>query len=92
MGAHCAIAISQMTSAFPGFVSAACAYRARVVLDKRARVTPRAGVVLIGETYCKLDAGYTLIDVGDLLTTPTTPGHAMKTSDVRALAAPCAKR
>ena len=38
-------------------------------------------VALMGKVYCKVDAGYSPIDVGDLLTTSPTPGHAMKADD-----------
>jgi hypothetical protein len=38
-------------------------------------------VALLGKVYCKVDAGYGSIDVGDLLTTSSTPGHAMKADD-----------
>lgn len=31
--------------------------------------------------FCKVDARYGQIDVGDLLTTSATPGHAMVASD-----------
>jgi hypothetical protein len=43
----------------------------------------RAGAVvsLVGKTYCKVDASSDPIDVGDLLTASSTPGHAMKASD-----------
>ena len=34
-----------------------------------------------GRTYCRVDASYNAIDVGDLLTTSPTPGHAMKAND-----------
>jgi len=35
-------------------------------------------VALIGKVYCKVDARPHSIEVGDLLTTSSTPGHAMK--------------
>jgi len=35
-------------------------------------------VALVGKVYCKADAQYSPIGVGDLLTTSETPGHAMK--------------
>jgi hypothetical protein len=38
-------------------------------------------VALVGKVYCKVDAQYGPIEVGDLLTTSCTPGHAMKASD-----------
>jgi len=33
--------------------------------------------------FCKVDASYSPIDRGDLLTTSETPGHAMKAADPR---------
>jgi hypothetical protein len=36
---------------------------------------------LLGKVYCKVDAGYGAIAIGDLLTTSPTPGHAMKAED-----------
>jgi hypothetical protein len=36
---------------------------------------------LLGKVFCKVDAQYGAVEVGDLLTTSPTPGHAMKASD-----------
>jgi hypothetical protein len=36
---------------------------------------------LLGKVYCKVDAGRGAIEIGDLLTTSPTPGHAMKADD-----------
>jgi hypothetical protein len=38
-------------------------------------------IALIGKVYCKVDANYGAIEVGDLLTTSPTLGHAMKAVD-----------
>jgi hypothetical protein len=38
-------------------------------------------IALMGKVYCKVDASYGAIEVGDLLTTSPTPGHAMKADD-----------
>ena len=35
----------------------------------------------MGKVYCKVDAQYAPIEVGDLLTTSPTLGHAMKAED-----------
>ena len=35
----------------------------------------------MGKVCCKADAQFGPIEVGDLLTTSPTPGHAMKASD-----------
>jgi hypothetical protein len=41
----------------------------------------RVPVALVGKVYCKVDASYAPIRVGDLLTTSPTPGYAMKADD-----------
>ena len=38
-------------------------------------------IALIGKVYCKVDTSYGAIEVGDLLTTSPTSGHAMKARD-----------
>ena len=38
----------------------------------------RLPVALVGKVFCKVDAGFGAIDVGDLLTTSPNSGHAMK--------------
>ena len=35
----------------------------------------------MGKVFCKVDATYGAIEVGDLLTTSPLPGHAMRASD-----------
>jgi hypothetical protein len=50
------------------------------VLDRQA--TPRRWpLALVGKVWSKVDADYGSIDVGDLLTTSPTPGHAMRAAD-----------
>ena len=39
-------------------------------------------VALTGRVYCRVDASQGAIEPGDLLTTSSTPGHAMKVTDV----------
>jgi hypothetical protein len=46
----------------------------------------RVPVALTGRVYCKADAGLGPIELGDLLTTSSTEGHAMRVGD-HALAA-----
>jgi hypothetical protein len=41
----------------------------------------RIPLALTGRVYCKVDADYAPIALGDLLTTSPTPGHAMKATD-----------
>jgi len=64
-----------------GVVSGAGEYRPGIVLDGRESSRSRAVVALMGKVYCKVDAKYAPIGVGDLLTASPTPGHAMKATD-----------
>ncbi|AUX40474.1 uncharacterized protein SOCE26_018750 [Sorangium cellulosum] len=66
-----------------GVVSGAGEYRPGIVLDRRQTRSRRGPVAPVGKVYCKVDAGYRPIEVGDLLTTSPTPGHAMKADDPR---------
>ncbi len=64
-----------------GVVSGAGEYKPGIVLDKRPSEHIRQPIALLGKVYCKVDAQYGAIAVGDLLTTSPTPGHAMKAID-----------
>jgi hypothetical protein len=64
-----------------GVVSGAGDYRPGIVLDKQPTGKPRKPIALMGKVYCKVDAEFGEIAVGDLLTTSPTPGHAMKAGD-----------
>ena len=64
-----------------GVISGAGDYRQGIVLDKQPTLGNRVPVALLGKVFCKVDARFGAIEVGDLLTTSPTPGHAMKTSD-----------
>jgi hypothetical protein len=66
-----------------GVVSAAGHYRPAIILDKAEAPDNKATIALVGKAYCKVDAQYGAIEVGDLLTTSATPGHAMKAEDSR---------
>jgi hypothetical protein len=61
-----------------GVISGAGCFRPGVVLDRRISDRRRLPVALIGKVYCKVDASYAAIEVGDFLTTSPTRGHAMK--------------
>jgi hypothetical protein len=63
-----------------GVISGAGEYKPGIVLDRRQGGN-RAPIALLGKVYCKVDAGYSPIEVGDLLTTSATAGHAMKATD-----------
>lgn len=64
-----------------GVISGASTFRPALVLDRRAGDEHRAPLALVGKVYCKVDATYGAIGAGDLLTTSSTPGHAMKAAD-----------
>ena len=64
-----------------GVISGAGDYKPGIVLDKRQSQHKRQPVALLGKVYCKVDAQYASIEVGDLLTTSATPGHAMKVGE-----------
>jgi hypothetical protein len=64
-----------------GIVSGAGEYKPGIVLDKKGAESNRKSIALTGKVYCKVDADHAPINVGDLLTTSPTPGHAMKVSD-----------
>jgi len=64
-----------------GVVSGAGGYKPGIVLDKQQSQQTRQPIALLGKVYCKVDAQYGAIAVGDLLTTSPTPGHGMKAAD-----------
>jgi len=64
-----------------GVVSGAGDYKPGIVLDKQSSSAGRASVALVGKVYCKVDADFAPITVGDLLTTSARAGFAMKATD-----------
>lgn len=64
-----------------GVVSGAGDLKPGIILDKQQTQGNRMPIALMGKVYCKVDANYGAIEVGDLLTTSPTPGHAMKADD-----------
>jgi hypothetical protein len=64
-----------------GVVSGAGDYRPGIVLGREQLEANRMPVALMGRVFCKVDARYSPIEVGDLLTTSPTLGHAMKAED-----------
>jgi hypothetical protein len=64
-----------------GVISGAGDLKPGLILDKQSESTNRMPIALMGKVYCKVDAQYAAIEVGDLLTTSPTPGHAMKATD-----------
>ncbi len=63
-----------------GVVSGAGGLRPGIVLDHGSG-QGGVPVALAGKVYCKVDAAPSAVEVGDLLTTSSTPGHARKATD-----------
>lgn len=61
-----------------GVVSGAGNLRPGMVLDRQAGSTTRRPVALMGKVNCRVDADIAPIEIGDLLTSSETRGHAMK--------------
>ncbi len=64
-----------------GVISGAGNYKPGIILGKQESENNRMPIALVGKVYCKVDAQYSSIEVGDLLTTSPTLGHAMKADD-----------
>jgi hypothetical protein len=64
-----------------GVISGAGDFQPAMILGRPATSANRAPVALIGRVNCLVDANYSSIEIGDLLTTSPTPGHAMKVTD-----------
>lgn len=64
-----------------GVISGAGEFKPGIILDQQQSEGPRLPIALIGKVYCKVDADISPIEVGDMLTTSPTPGHAMKAED-----------
>ena len=70
-----------------GIVSGARGYKPGIILDsqqlddKKNKNKERLPIALMGKVYCKVDARQSSIEIGDLLTTSSTKGYAMKAED-----------
>jgi hypothetical protein len=64
-----------------GVVSGAGVFKPAIVLDRRVTGHQRLPLALMGKVFCKVDATYAAVEVGDMLTTSSTLGHAMKATD-----------
>lgn len=64
-----------------GVLSGAGTCKPGIVLGQDQGFEREMPLALSGKVYCKVDAQYSPIEVGDLLTTSDTPGHAMKADD-----------
>jgi len=63
-----------------GVVSGAGSYKPGILLGKDL-MDKGLPIALSGKVYCNVDASNGAISVGDLLTTSSIPGHAMKADD-----------
>jgi hypothetical protein len=64
-----------------GVISGGGSYKPGIVLDRQQIKGNRKPVALLGKVFCKADAQFGSIEVGDLLTTSPTSGHAMRVDD-----------
>lgn len=64
-----------------GIVSGAGDTRPGIILARDPRNRNRLPVALAGRVNCWVDATYGAVAVGDLLTTSSTPGYAMRAAD-----------
>lgn len=64
-----------------GVISGAGEFKPGIVLHRVASERRRLPVALVGKVFCKVDATFGEIRVGDMLTTSPTIGHAMRASD-----------
>jgi hypothetical protein len=63
-----------------GVVSGAGDFRPALLLDRQGG-SARRPIALMGKVFCRVDADRGAIRPGDLLTTSSTPGHAMRARD-----------
>jgi hypothetical protein len=75
---HCTEAYDHRVA---GILSGAGDMKPGIILGKQRSEQTRQPLALTGKVFCKVDAQYSSIGVGDLLTTSPTPGHAMKAVD-----------
>jgi hypothetical protein len=64
-----------------GVISGGGNLKPAIILDKKKSQNLRAPLAMLGKAYCKIDAEYSQVKVGDMLTTSSTPGHAMKATN-----------
>lgn len=64
-----------------GVVSGAGDYRPGIVLGRNQTSKSRVALAMLGKVFCKVDATHGPIGVGDLLTTSSVVGHAMRAGD-----------
>jgi hypothetical protein len=64
-----------------GVVAGAGTLKPAIVLQRLENCAGRSPIALVGQAFCKVDASFGRIAPGDLLTTSSTPGYAMKALD-----------
>jgi hypothetical protein len=64
-----------------GVISGAGDDKPGLILGRCHSSENRMPLALVGKVYCKADAQYGPIEVGDMLTTSPTTGHAMRAAD-----------
>ncbi len=64
-----------------GVVSGSASFKPAIVLDRQPGLSDRLPVALAGKVYVNADASRNPIAVGDLLTTSSIAGHAMRAAD-----------
>jgi hypothetical protein len=65
-----------------GVISGAGSLRPAITLGgSNAHTTPTVSIAMVGTALCLVDADRAAVEAGDLLTSSSTPGHAMKAAD-----------
>jgi hypothetical protein len=64
-----------------GIVSGAGSLHPAITLGGSESETPTVPIAMVGTAYCLVDGDRAPVEVGDLLTSSSTPGHAMKALD-----------
>jgi len=72
---------SEYDTRVAGVVSGAGHFRPAMILDSRQDNATEAQVALMGKVFCKVDVTQVPIRAGDLLTSSSLAGHAMRAAD-----------
>lgn len=64
-----------------GVIAGAGSYRPGIILGRKESARNTLPIALIGRVFCKVDASYGAVDIGDLLTTSPSPGFAMNANE-----------
>lgn len=76
------LSVSEYDKKIAGVVSGANNINTGLLLNQKGAVTDgEFPVALTGRVYCYVDATHSSVEPGDLLTTSSTPGYAMKASN-----------